>query len=581
MPGPLGPAAVLAGPGAVAAAKHLAVRAATSPGVTSATLTAILFYWAFGKVPEWVKRDISFKNLVRNKEDLSREDFEGLFSVVGKLQGIAGSIQDLDTDIPQIYAALLAFIQLSGQNKLQQLDLDHRRHRSARSGGDGETALDDDDDDDASAVAPDDDGVPESTASTRDTIYESSGRALALSSLRTDDIRTALKLASLAYHEDPETLTEKLDEIDFTLLRHKLTDTRPGQTAYYVAVSPIRKRVVIGFRGTSTLGDLMTDCCGTAVPLAEDDSLGDRARVEIKAAVPNIVMTGSNEDTMEIISGHERIVFEDHDDDGDNFIRCHEGILISARNAMDEIEPDLLPLIESGHRVVFCGHSLGAGTAVLATTLLRSRFPEFFSTPERVHAYAFGAPPVLDHDSAIAARAYCTTVVNNADLISRLNITNLAVALACLRRIQAKLVERELCPICPVTSVAFLNKIAEGIGGTPLMTPSELNETIHEAHGNLALRKPEHLFVPGRVLLVYEPWGLDLDDDENENESDQKNAADDSGPTCGGSGSNEVRCVETSGTSPVFQRLEIDGLRCFTDHLASAYSEILGMNFDF
>lgn len=99
------------------------------------------------------------------------------------------------------------------------------------------------------------------------------------------------------------------------------------------------------------------------------------------------------------------------------------------------------------------------------------------------------------------------------------------------------------------------------------MTLLELNETISEAHDNLALRKPEHLFVPGRVLLVYNPW---LEGDES-HEEDSANTS---------KGAN-LLCVETVGTSPVFQRLEIDGLRCFTDHLTSSYFEILGMNYEF
>lgn len=365
-------------------------------------------------------------------------------------------------------------------------------------------------------------------------------------------------------------MTEKLHEVDHTLLHHKLVDIRPGRVAYYIAVSRVLKQVVVGLRGTSTVGDLITDCCGNPVPLTDDDSIGDKARVEIKAAVPNIVMTGSDGETMEIISGHERIVLEDHDNDGDNFVRCHEGILISARKVIEEIQSSLLPLVETGYRVVLCGHSLGAGTAVLAATLLRSKYPELFLKPGQIHAFAFGAPPVLDHDSAIAACSYCTTIINNADLISRLNISNLAVSLACLRRIQNKLEENEMSPTGPVTSVTFLNKIAEGTGGTPLMTLSELNKTINEAHDNLALRKPEHLFVPGRVLLVYNPW---LDDSESLVESHE----DCSEP----SAKKTMKCVETDGTSPVFQRVEIDGLRCFTDHLTASYFEILGVEYSF
>ncbi len=359
-------------------------------------------------------------------------------------------------------------------------------------------------------------------------------------------------------------MAEKLNDEDYTILHHKLVDIRPGRVAHYVAVSPTQKQVVVGLRGTTTLGDLVTDCCGHAVPLVDDDTIGDKARVEIKAAVPNIVMAGS-EDGTEIISGHERIVFEDHDDEGDNYIRCHEGILISARNVLEEIDSVLLPLIECNYRIVLCGHSLGAGTAVLAATLLRSKYPELFLKEGRVHVYAYGAPPVLDHDSAIAARSYCTSIINNADLVSRLNISNLAVSLACLRKIQSKLAESQMSPTGPMTSVAFLNKIAEGAGGTPLMTLSELNETISRAHDNLTLRKPEHLFVPGRVLLIYDPW---IDDSEIDQDLSARSIT------------NNLSCVETSGTSQVFQRLEIDGLRCFTDHLASSYFEILGVEYD-
>lgn len=355
---------------------------------------------------------------------------------------------------------------------------------------------------------------------------------------------------------------------EYTVLHHKLVDIRPGKVAHYIAVSPTQRKVMIGLRGTSTLGDLLTDCCGQAVPLVEEQ---DTVRVEIRAEVPNLVLAGSREDVLEVISGHERIVLEDHDDDGDNYARCHEGILISARKVLDEIESVLLPLAECGYRIVLSGHSLGGGTAVLVAALLRSKYPEFFFDTTQLHVYAFGAPPVLDHDSSIAAIGYCTSIVHNADLISRLNITNLAVSLACLKRMQNRLEENDMSPTGPVTSVAFFQKLAQGTTGTPLMTQSELNETIREAHTRLQLRKPEHLFVPGRVLLVYDPW-------LGSGTTPQKDDEDDSSQCIS---SDNLKCVETTGTSPVFQRLEIDGLRCFTDHLTSSYFEILGMDYEF
>ena len=88
----------------------------------------------------------------------------------------------------------------------------------------------------------------------------------------------------------------------------------------------------------------------------------------------------------------------------------------------------------AGYRLLLCGHSLGAGAAALAAALLRLRFPQLFPTvtaddqgkarQNKVHVYAFAPPPVLDHDSAVAASSYCTTIINNADIIPRCSLVN-------------------------------------------------------------------------------------------------------------------------------------------------------------
>ena len=339
---------------------------------------------------------------------------------------------------------------------------------------------------------------------------------------------------------------------------------RPGTVAHYIAVSPSKRQVVVGLRGTSSLEDILTDCCGRPVPLVDDYSLlGDSVRVEVKAKVPNLVLAESNDEVIEIVSGHERILLEEHDDDGDNFVRCHEGILISAKNVMEEIGPFLRDyLMECQYSVVFCGHSLGAGAAVVCSVLLRNRYPELFlddNHHRRIRVFAFAPPPVLDHDSAIAASSYCTTVVFNSDLITRLNISNFVVSLACLRKMQRKLVENNLNPTGPSSTIRFLNKLSEGVKGKPLLSLSEIEETVKETQ----LRRPQHLFLPGRVLLIYNPWTGHSEEDEE--------TAD---PV-------HWKCVETNGTNAVFQRLEIDGLRCFSDHLTSSYFEALGMEYEF
>ncbi|KAG7359924.1 lipase class 3 [Nitzschia inconspicua] len=550
MPGP----AILAGPGAIAAAKHLAFQVATSVDATtvgSAALAVFLLYWCFHKLPDWIKKDISFRNLLRNRQEISKEEITGLVSVLEKIQHMMESIQEMDhahTEIPQLHAALLAFIQVSGQLKLEQIKAVNRVESTRKR-----------------------------KITMRDSVYQSSGRTVPISKLRSDENQTALTLSTWAYYEDSMILTEKLLDMGYTLLRHHLV-AQPGTVAHYIAVSPSQRQVVVGMRGTSSLEDIMTDCCGRAVALIDDENMGDKVRVEVKAAVPIQVLAQAGSDIIEIVSGHERIVFEDHDEDGDNYIRCHEGILHSARHVMVEIGPFLRDyLMECQYRVVFCGHSLGAGTAVVAATLLRSRYPQLFLNDDhhrRIHVYAFAPPPVLDYDSAIAASSFCTTFVYNADLVSRLNISNLVVALACLQKVQCKLIEEDLNPTNPVTTMKFFNKLREGLQGRPLISLSEFHDTISNTHADLALRRPEHLFLPGRVLLIYNPWIGDNEDDDDDSSSSTINCTQKLGPS-------DWKCVETVGTSSVFQSLEIDGLRCFTDHLTSSYFEAMGMDYQF
>lgn len=586
-----GPAAVLAVPGAVVAAKHLAFKAAASVDVSavgSATFAAVLVHWVWKKIPNWVKEDISFRNLLKDRkgDTMSGDELVGLFSVIQKIQNLTSSIQDVDVEIPQLHAAVLAYIQLSGQLKLKQIQqyVKNKRVRSQKVQA-VETL------DDSNKSRDDENDGPITTESattttiTRDEAYENAGESLPLSAVRSEELRDALTMATWAYHEDSTILTDRLLSVQYTMLKHHL-NVRPGMVAHYIAVSPSARKVVIGLRGTTSLEDILTDCCGHAVPLLDDNPTGDKVRVEVRAAIPDIVSADSRDETVEIVSGHERIVLEDHDDEGDNYVRCHEGILISARNVMDEIGPFLRDyLIECEYNVVFCGHSLGAGTAIVSAVLLRTRYPELFLNDcghKRIQVYAFAPPPVLDYDSAVAASSYCTCIVNNSDLVPRLSVSNLAVSIACLRKVQSKLAEKDMNPTCPVSSVAFWNKITQGITGEPLMSLSEFNATIHDAHRDIALRKPGHLFVPGRVLLLYNPWTsnesiLDGDVDDQDRTTDGSSSVVNDGTE----GKKDWRCIETTGTSSVFHSLEIDGLRCFTDHLTSSYYEAMGMEYKF
>jgi hypothetical protein len=522
MPSP----AVLAMPGAIHAAKHVAMHAAACVDVTaltSATFAAILAQWLWKRLPVWIKEDISFRNLLKNRDQVTREELSHLGSVVDKLQELANS-SSVKADIPQLHAAVLAYIQLSGQLKLAQIENQEEMDETL----------------------------------TRDHMYQRVGRSFPIQDLHSAEFQSALDFSTWAYYDDTEILTQKLEERGYILLAHN-GSSRPGNVAYYVAVSPEQKQVLVGIRGTSTLEELLTDCCGRAIPLQDRTTSDDSLRIEVEASKPNTVLAEDDGD-VEVISGLERIVCEDHDEEGDNFPRCHEGILISARRMVDKIQPILRSWIRNGDlRFVLCGHSLGAGAATLAALILRSRFPEL---DERIQVYAFAPPPVLDHDSAIAAASFCTSVVHNADMIPRCSLSNLAVFVECLRAVHERLAEKGMNPTGPLSTAAFVHQLSQGTNGELLLTASELNETVQQAHDRVALRKPEHLYIPGRVLLVYNPWTMTPGKDSEL-----------PAPV--------LKCIETDGTAAIFRTLEVDGPRLFTDHVSSSYYEAMGMDYQF
>uniref|UniRef100_A0A7S2YQ50 sn-1-specific diacylglycerol lipase n=1 Tax=Entomoneis paludosa TaxID=265537 RepID=A0A7S2YQ50_9STRA len=222
-------------------------------------------------------------------------------------------------------------------------------------------------------------------------------------------------------------------------------------------------------------------------------------------------------------------------------------------------------VLDSKYELVLCGHSLGAGAAVLAALILRAEFPELLG---RIKVYAFAPPPVLDHDSAIAAASFVTTIVHNADLIPRCSLYNLSLVLGGIRGLHQKLVEKKLNPVGPKTMAAFFQHLSSGVEGEALLTVQEWEEAVESRAPRI--RQPDHLFIPGRVLLVYSPWGTKKDSQKSIAEERKQ----DPDSPC-------YRCVETNGAASVLSVIEVDGPRLFTDHVSSSYFEAMGMEYNF
>lgn len=384
------------------------------------------------------------------------------------------------------------------------------------------------------------------SASARDQIYRSSGSAVPAEVLEGMD--HLFELADLAYdeHKDGD-IKQVLKGMGYDLIKHDTTAI-PGYLGYYVALNtdPSKgKTAIIGVKGTSTLEDLFTDSCASAVSytLAKPFYEG-----------------------------------------GGNSLRCHEGVFISS----ERLAKDILPLVQnllipSGYRIVITGHSLGAGCASLLGLLLRTSIPSLQDS-NNLKVWAFASPPVLDIDSARACSPFVTTVVNNCDVVTRSNISPLAVTVSLMRAVNKRLQEQGLGMSDFQSTLAFLNKIREGTAGEMLMSADEVVSEINSALEREDLKDPDHLYVPGKVVLMYDLWEKEMGKEENrESEQEFTNFLSDWMPRLQDTGLHSRNVVKLEqptsaeeavlcmdGTCKALRFIELDG-RLLDDHMSPQY----------
>jgi Lipase (class 3) len=232
---------------------------------------------------------------------------------------------------------------------------------------------------------------------------------------------------------------------------------------------------------------------------------------------------------------------------------------------------------------LLCGHSLGAGVASLLAILLRSRFP-WLQQNESLHVYSFACPPVLDFDAAIACAPFCTTIVNNSDVIPRSSLANLRSLVYLLNSVHGAMEEQGLSPIGPSSVMALLRHLSQGTHGDLLMTEDLVNEAMDAAQDRVGLRDSEHLYIPGRVILMYEKWDeANAGEDKSYMQGDTIAAAAAAAAAAtepiSKKDGNEVHvksptlvhaCL-TNGTAKPLRFIEIDGGRMVTDHTTVSY----------
>ena len=293
----------------------------------------------------------------------------------------------------------------------------------------------------------------------------------------------------------------------------------------------------------------------------------------------------------------------------------HEGLIHCAQQLFSEISPLIEEYaVSKGYDVICTGHSMGAGTSALLALLIRGKYPELVNPRirdsdskimdgnipvERVRAYAFASPPVMDRASALACQHYVTSIVNNSDIIPRSSLTNLDVLLTMLEAVRHRLVDRGLNPGLSkatkgssdmlqrpknfITSlVALFHKLSEGSEGDLLIDLSELNQVWNDAVADACLGEDEilwdeegdhHLFVPGSVLVLYEPWSskesptpICVNEEDNSDQQPQQDAAT----------SSPYNIIWTDGTATMLKGIEVGaGGNMVSDHLTTSYYRAL------
>ena len=507
------PLPILLGPAAVVSLKAAATVAMEyGPAISSVSLGALLARQAWTRIPSWIKQDEAFRSLVANETD---NEVLSLAAIIEKLQALVAigsekvSEDQSSLELWQMQAALLCYIRLNMQLKERYPTFRDELHSSV-------------------------DLLAEEEHNSNHT----SGN-LPCNNDDWVEIQQTLDFAIWAYDQDTENLRQNLEAIDFFLVDHTLTiNLPPGHVTHFVAICPEQKTLIISVQGTSTLEDLVIDCVGRAItyemdsmPFEKDLYCTSKEDILVTEQIADDDMNGLAVE----VSQHNGIR-----------IRCHEGILLSAKRLADKVFDVVYSLAD--YRILLCGHSLGAGVACLLGILLKARLSSLTS----LHIYSFACPPVLDYGAAMACVPFCTSMVNHSDMIPRCSLANLRSLLHVLRGVHERMEDQGLSPSSPTAALALFHHLSQGTQGELLMSHEETQSSIHMAQARVGIQDVEHLYVPGRVLFLYEPALLSVSSSSS-------------------SLSAEIQCFVTTGSASPLRWLELDGSRMVTDHLTASY----------
>lgn len=267
-------------------------------------------------------------------------------------------------------------------------------------------------------------------------------------------------------------------------------------------------------------------------------------------------------------SNHSFVICNTNNADDETVMYCHGGVFLAAKRLVKTINSLVQHFVnECGYRLIFAGHSLGAGAASLAALILSS---QQIIHKENMHVYAFASPPVVDYQTSINCQSFITTVVNNSDIIPRSSMANLITFTSFLQKIYEKYTQHDNDSYNdkaadsnkPSHKKNLFQKLWQGTNGEFIMNLDEIQNTLwNTQHGNLPLQDPNHLYVPGRVIILHEPWieETPLSHEASKDETKKNDT------------SLLVERFVTDASHKVLRILELDLTHAITDHLTSSY----------
>ncbi|KAF4747723.1 hypothetical protein FOZ62_027115, partial [Perkinsus olseni] len=215
------------------------------------------------------------------------------------------------------------------------------------------------------------------------------GKAVMLGNCR--EVRSYMRAASAAYGAvflnalglEKITRHSRLDEpLDVSCIASHCPEIREvlhlsqpsgaNEPVYFIAIDN-EGSLILSIRGTASIADTITDLMCDNAPLTQSD--------------------------------------QDY--------QVHRGIGTAARNVVSDALPHLVELMQrkDAKRLVVTGHSLGAGTAILASILIARQLPY------EVDCYAFAPPPVTTTTSPrIPANLKLQSFINEDDIVPRLSL---------------------------------------------------------------------------------------------------------------------------------------------------------------